>query len=153
MLTTWPELQPSLELSPLPRAAFQDQTLSSSLLYPRAVSSNQKRAALIARPWQEARWSGRGHHLPGERSPLIFPSTILPLLSFLLPVDSRGAAKSTQLDARLIFQAPNASNLNEYCKFIWNAGWIRNRAGPLSINPFQTMVPFLLPNVCLYTPA
>lgn len=33
-----------------------------------AVWSNQRRAALIAWPQQEARWSGMGHYLPGERS-------------------------------------------------------------------------------------
>lgn len=33
-------------------------------LNPWAVLSNQRRAALIAWPWQEASWSGTGHHLP-----------------------------------------------------------------------------------------
>lgn len=53
------------------RATFADRMLSAVPLYPRAVWSNQRRAALIAWPWQEARWSGIGHHLPGERSALI----------------------------------------------------------------------------------
>lgn len=57
-----------------------------------------------------------GHHLPGERSALILSLSILPsfLSLHLLPqpstrklrsIFSRGAAKSPQPNARLIFQA------------------------------------------------
>lgn len=69
-------------VSTLPCAEFQDRTLSVGPLYPQAVWSNQRRAALIAWPWQEARWSWMGHHLPGERSFLTFSS---PILSFSSP--------------------------------------------------------------------
>lgn len=121
MLTMWPKLEPSSELSPLCLVQrFPDQTLSAGLLYPQAVWNNQRRAALIAWPWQEARWSGTGHHLPGARSPLILSSSHRPSsppffhftfchnrapgsygpLSLL-----RGAAKSPPPNARLIFQA------------------------------------------------
>lgn len=98
-------------VSSSPCATFPDQTLSAVLLYAQAVWSNQRRAALIAWPWQEARWSGTGHHLPGERSPFILSATILPLLSFPSPSATStrkllgGAAKSPRPNARLIFQA------------------------------------------------
>lgn len=48
---------------------FVQRTIFVGLLEPPAVWSNQRRAALIAWPQQEARWSGMGHYLPGERSP------------------------------------------------------------------------------------
>lgn len=104
-------------VSSLPCATILHWMLSADLLYPQAVWSNQRRAALIAWPWQEARWSGMGLHLPEERSPLFLSScSLLSFLSFhLLPQPStrklqsilwRDAAKSPQPNAHLIFQAP-----------------------------------------------
>lgn len=50
-------------------AQFVQRTIFAGPLEPPAVWSNQRRAALIAWPQQEARWSGTGHYPPGERSP------------------------------------------------------------------------------------
>lgn len=111
-------------VSSSPCATVLDWMLSADLLYPQAVWGNQRRAALIAWPWQEARWSGMGLHLPRERSPprsLVaqpcfpsFPSPSATTKHQEVTVHSlKGCCKVTPAKWPSYFPSSNASNLKE----------------------------------------
>ena len=111
-------------VSPSPCAAIPDWMLSAELLYPQAIWSNQRRAALIAWPWQGARWSGKGLHLPGEKvAPRTlkiepsFPSFLSPSAMTKHQEDTvhsqRGSYKVTPAKCPFYFPSTNASNLKE----------------------------------------
>lgn len=94
-------------VSSLPCATFLGPDTICCLLYPQAVWGNQRRAALIAWPWQDGRWSGMGHHPPGERAPLFLSTSSLPFFPFnhqevVVHSLKGGAAKSPQPNAHLI---------------------------------------------------
>lgn len=94
-----------------PCAEFLLWILFVGLLYPQAVWSNQRRAALIAWPWQEARWSGTGHHRPGERSPLILSLSILTAFLSLHLLPQPGTRDLQSLCSRCAGKSPKPNAL------------------------------------------
>lgn len=144
MLTIWPRLEPSSELSPVglvQRSQTRQYLLAGCILrLSEVIKGGQCQGqALIVWPWQEARWCGMGHHLPGERSAVILLSPILcsfislhllprPSTRKLRSTLSMGAAKSPGPNARLIFQA--AIHLTSKCNNIPFAIIARIGIGP-----------------------